>query len=332
MFFSGHSLTDNPLPEYVTAIAQSLRATAWWNQQNIVGSPIAARTRGNDSSGTAFPGYREGKNRVGSGMDVVSELRNPQTIDGQRYDTLIITERHDIVNTIVWENTIGYTRHFHDRLIEGNPQASTYLYHSWLGMPDKTAPRNWVNFERAVAPAWQCVAARVNESLALVGRRDRVVYLPAGLALASLVEQATQGTGVAGVTGSSVRETVDRLFSDDVHLTSLGIYYVALVNYASVYRQSPVGAWAPSGVTATQARSLQDVAWQAVTAHFTTYSEPDNAQCRAVMRDSVCPAFYNFTNRSDLVGTCPSTFSGTAQNNPFSFNASTDSSRWLPAP
>jgi hypothetical protein len=332
MFFSGHSLTDNPLPDYVASIAQSLNTQAWWNQQNSPGSPIRARTRGSDPNGSTFPGYRIGKNRVGSDMDVLSELRQPQTIDGQRYDTLIITERHDVVSTLMWENTVAYTRHFHERLIEGNPRASTYLYHSWLGLPDKNTPSSWIAYERTAAPAWQCVAARINRSLQHLGRTDRVVYLPAALALADLIEQATQGAGVAGITGGSVRQTVDRLVSDDVHLTPLGVYYMALVNYASVYRRSPVGAWAPAGVTPTQAQSLQRVAWQAVAGHFSSVNEPDPAQCSMAMRDSVCAAYFNFSNRPDQIGACQGIFSAATQRNPFYFNASTDSSHWFPAP
>jgi hypothetical protein len=324
---------DNPLPDYVASIAQSLNTPVWWNQQNIPGSPIRARTRGENMNATTFPGYSTGKNRSGSSMNVVSELRQPQTIGGQRYDTLILTERHDVVGTIMWENTVAYTRHFHERLIEGNPQANTYLYHSWLGVPNKSNPSSWIAYERTAAPAWQCVATRINQSIQVAGRSDRVVYLPAGLALASLVEQATQGAGVAGVTGATVRETVDRIFSDDVHLTSLGIYYMALVNYASVYRRSPVGAWAPAGVTATQAQSLQAIAWQAVANHFNTFVAPDLAQCRAQMLNTICAAYHNMINRADQVGHCTGMFSGTTQQrNPFLFDAANDSSYWFPAP
>jgi hypothetical protein len=304
----------------------------WWNQQVGIGSPIRARTRGDNPNLTTFAGYSTGKNRAGSGMNVVSELRQPQTIAGQRYDTLILTERHDVVSTLMWESTVAYTRHFHERLIEGNPQANTYLYHSWLGLPDKNTPSTWVAYERAAAPSWQCVATRINQSLQLEGRSDRVVYLPAGLALASLVEQATQGAGIAGITGANVRQTVDRIFNDDVHLTPLGIYYMALVNYASVYRRSPVGAWAPAGVTTTQAQSLQTVAWQAVSNHFNTFTAPDLEQCRAAMRDTVCAAYFNISSRPDQIGICSRIFSDMTQRNPFYFNASTDSSYWFAAP
>ena len=332
LFISGHSLTDNPLPDYIDSVAQSLSTSlAGWDQQNITGSPIRARTRGNDINASSFPGYSSGKNRVGSGMDVVEEFRRPA--NGQRYDTLILTEGHSLIDNLIWEDTVRYVRHFHERLIEGNPQASTYLYHSWLDVPYKSNPRSWIAYERTVAPAWQCVASRINQSLLTENRSDRVIYLPTGLALATLVERATQGT-VAGITGSTVTDTVNRIFSDDVHLTRLGIYYMALVNYASVHRRSPVGAVAPSdsGVTATQALSLQNIAWQVVSDHYSTFVPPDLAQCRTTMRDSICSAYWTFKNRPDQITGCQSHFTGTTQNNPFFFNATTDRSYWLPAP
>lgn len=331
IFFSGHSLIDNPLPEQVAAIAQSLGTQVLWNQQNIPGSTLQFRTRGAGRHTNGFPGYSTGKNRTGSGMNVVNELRQPQTIGGRRYDTLVITERHDIVSTLWAEDTMPYLRHFHERLIDGNPQANTYLYHSWLGMPDKNAPANWAAYERAAALAWQCTASRINQSLKHEGRTDRVIYLPAGLALVNLVEQATRGPGIDGVTGASVRATVDRIFSDDVHLTPLGVYYMALVTYASIYQRSPVGAWAPPGISKTQAQSLQTLAWQTVANHFNGFESPDLGQCRAAMRDTVCPAFLNFTRRADQIGNCTRFFTGTTQENPFFFNAPTDGNYWLPA-
>ena len=315
----------------LAAIAQSLNTPVWWNQQIVVGSPIRARTRGGNLDDPSFAGYRFGKNREGSNMDVVRELRQPQTISGQRYDTLVLTERHDLVAVLEWENTVRYVRHFHDRLIEGNSQASTYLYHAWLGLTDKNDPRNWIAYERSAAPVWQCVASRVNESLSHEGRGDRVAYLPAGLALARLIEQATQSS-VAGVSGSSTRETVDRIVADDVHTTRLGTYYMALVTYASVYRRSPVGAWSPSEVNATQARSLQEVAWQAVSQHYASSPQPSLAQCRETMRTSFCSSYYTYRNDSSKTPGCQTLFSQLSTNNPFYFDPASNASYWFPPP
>jgi hypothetical protein len=331
VFISGHSLTDDPLGEFMGSIAQSMSTPMSWNEQIVLGSPIRARTRGDNPADPSFSGYRTGKNRGGSGLNVAAELANPQTLGGQRYDTLVLTERHDLANVLLWEDTVRYTRHFHERLITGNARANSYLYHSWLNVTNKNDPSAWINYERSAAPAWQCVAARVNQSLAGEGRGDRMAYLPAGLALANLVEQATR-SGVSGISGGSVRETMDRLFSDDVHLTRLGAYYMALVSYASVYRRSPVGAWAPADVTAQQARALQDIAWQSVANHYNSAGTPSMPQCQAVMREQYCAVFAGYKGDSGMLGGCISRFSQQTQDNPFYYNAGGDAGYWFPAP
>ncbi|MGA9522647.1 MAG: hypothetical protein WBV82_14365, partial [Myxococcaceae bacterium] len=102
IFFSGHSLLDNPMPDYVELIATGLGKDINWNQQNVIGSPIRARTWG----GGNWAGYLQGKNRNGHNMDVVQELRQPNTLGlHERYDTLLITDRHDILGVIEWEDT-----------------------------------------------------------------------------------------------------------------------------------------------------------------------------------------------------------------------------------
>jgi hypothetical protein len=323
---SGHSLTDDPMGSYMASIAQSLSTPMSWNQQIVIGSPIRARTRGMNMADDTFSGYGSGKNLDGAtGLNIAAELA------GQRYDALVVAERHDLVNVLMWEDTVRYSRHFHERLVTGNNRANTYLYHAWLDVTNKDDPSAWVAYERAAAPAWQCVAARVNQSLTGTGRADRMAYLPAGLALANLVEQATRG-GVAGVSGGSTRQTMDRLFSDNVHLTPTGAYYMALVTYASVYRRSPEGAWAPSQVTAEQARSLQQVAWQSVAGHYSSASTPSMSQCQAVMREQYCSAYGAYKGGSGMVGGCVNFFSAQSQDNPFYYNAASDSGYWFPAP
>jgi hypothetical protein len=323
---SGHSLTDDPLGSYMASIAQSLSTPMAWNQQIVIGSPIRVRTRGNNTSDDSFSGYRSGKNRDGAtGLNIAADLAS------QRYDALVLAERHDLVNVLMWEDTVRYARHFHERLVSGNSNASTYVYHAWLDVSNKDDPSAWIAHERAAAPAWQCVAARVNQSLSGVGRSDRMAYLPAGLALANLVEQATR-SGVAGISAGSTRQTMDRLFSDNVHLTPTGAYYMALVTYASVYRRSPEGAWAPPGVTSEQARSLQQVAWQSVAGHYGGASTPSMAQCQAVMREQYCSAFGAYKGDANSTSNCINRFSTQSQDNPFYYNAATDAAYWFPAP
>lgn len=353
IFFSGHSLTDNPLPEDVARIARSLGTAMQWNQQNIPGSSIERRTRGSIPLDAGWAGYRQGKNRDGNGMDVVRELRQPKTLAAGRYDSLVITEGHWLVDSLLKEETVRYLRHFHDRLIEGNPEGRTFFYSSWLDISDRENPGDWVAYERAAAPVWACVSARINESLAAEGRKDRITPLPAASALAELVESAMRTPGVPGLTGPTVAATIDRLFKDDVHLTRLGIYYMALVTYAQVYGRSPQGAWAPPEVTGIQATALQDVAWSVVAPSLRTANNPDPKQCGAYLRESFCSTYHRYmrqaywgNSRSTYYRgavtarlkqwkdsmSCETAFDRSDRSNPFAPRRDDDRLHWFPAP
>jgi hypothetical protein len=316
IFFSGHSLLDNPMPDYVESIAKSQGKDLLWNQQNIIGSPLRVRTWGNGN----WEGYSQGKNRAGNNMNVVQELLSPQTLgQGEEYDTLLITERHDILGTIEWENTIGYLRHYHDRLIEGNPGGVTYFYHTWLDI-DKANPTQWINYEKNALVAWECVSSKVNLTLQAEGRTDRVVTLPGGAALVDLVERivANQVSGLSGTTS----QQLDMIFSDNVHLTSLGTYYLAAVHHASVFRDSPVGAAGPPDANAETVQELQRIAWNFVNAY---YARPDPgtrtmADCRTRISQDVCPGFWALRGQTGNTAGCQRYFSNASPGpggNPF---------------
>lgn len=260
LFISGHSLTDQPMPGYLARIAESQGTPLDWNRQYMVGSAIKHRTRGRGNE-TGWAGYRMGDNREGSGMDVVAELRH------QPYDLLLITEQHGLIDSLVWHDTLRHLRHYHDRFIDGNARGRTWFYEPWLGIPGKREVQRWIAYERAASPRWQCIVTRLNQSLAAEGRGDRLASLPAGWALAELIDRATNGGGLEGITAASVAETVDRLFQDSVHLRPLGAYYIALVSYAAMFERSPVGAWAPEDVSPAAAASLQRVAGEAIARH-----------------------------------------------------------------
>lgn len=51
---------------------------------------------------------------------------------------------------------------------------------------------------------------------------------------------------------------------DDIHASGLGIYFAALVHFATIYRQSPVGLPAPDELGEALARTLQCIAWSTV--------------------------------------------------------------------
>ncbi len=232
LFISGHSLTDQPFPDYLAAIARSLGTPVDWGRQYLEGSSILARS---------------------ADLDAVAR-------DLEGCDALVITEQHSVLGGLIWNDTVRCLRAYHDRFIAANPRGVTHFYEPWLGVSDLTDPRRWIAYERAAAPIWRGVVTRVNLSLEAEGRSDRIVPLPAASALAALVERATSREGVTGLSCGSTRETLRRLFSDDVHLTPLGSYFMALVTYGAVLGRSSVGAEAPMAVPVDTARALQQFA------------------------------------------------------------------------
>jgi hypothetical protein len=347
LFISGHSLVDQPLPNNLALIGSSLGTPIEWNRQYVVGSSILARTRGSGEPPGSWKGYRGGSNREGEGLDVIAELRAPKTIAGPRYDVLLITEQHGLLGTLIWNDTVKFLRHYHDRFIDGNAEGSTYFYHSWLSLRSKDDPRDWIEYERAASPIWACIATRVNVSLALEGRKDRVVSVPAALALAELIATATGPTGLPGVTRASVRETVDLLIKDEVHVTEAGSYFVSLVAYASMFRRDPSGAALPEVLSPELGRALQKFAWGFVERYYSAYRPLPLNECRRRVADFI-PHYWQYVHDTYFVKENNALharlrwarhrlewgwkLSRDDANNPLWFDPKTDANVWLPAP
>jgi len=291
VFISGHSLTHNPLGEWVGEIAESLKKEYKFNQHLIGGSPIRVRTAGMEWNVTSWPGYRGGDNYRGKDLDVISELKSPKTIGkNAKYDTLVITERHDLLNTLLWEETIPLLRHYHDRLIAGNPDARTFFYQGWLDI-NKKDPSMWITHTTNDLFAWECASTKANLTLAADGRKDRIYTLPTGAALVELVKRIMNNE-VAGIKGST-QEKLDVIFQDNVHMTYTGYYYISLVTYSAIYQSSPVGADVLADVNTETGKALQQIAWNFIKNY---YSQPEPGthtmeECRTQMVEKVAPSF-----------------------------------------
>ncbi|MCQ1853714.1 hypothetical protein [Neorhizobium galegae] len=308
VFFTGHSLIDNPLPDWVELIAKSQGKTIAWEEQIVIGSPLRVRTRGDDAESSGWAGYKYGKNRNGDGMNVIEELRHPTHVrTGRPYDTLVVAEGHGSIGSIIWENAIGYLRHFHDRLLDGNPNGRTLYVHTWLDV-DKDKPALWLEHETNASVVWQCIAEKARLTLQAEKRPANLSVVPAGTALVELVKR-TLDDKVVGLTGST-RQKLDRIFRDNVHLTDIGIYFVAAVHYASIYHQSPEGAAAPPTIPRDLAKELQRIAWT-VTRDFLkqeSLDPPSMEECRHVSVEKVCRSYWTLAGEPNEVGRCQSYF------------------------
>jgi hypothetical protein len=157
IFYSGHSLLDEPLPSGVAAIAQSLGLQVHWERHTPFGSSMR------DRAGTA------------------------PSLAG--YDTLVVTEQHTLIGNLVWNDSVGQLRQLQDRFMAANPNGRTWFYASWLNLGDRSQPQRWIAYERAASPVWHCLVERVN---AMRGG-SRINFLPAGALLATLVERTLRG-------------------------------------------------------------------------------------------------------------------------------------------
>lgn len=312
ILFSGHSLLDNPLPDWVELIANSKGSKLDWQEQIVIGSPVRVRSWGDGD----WAGYSYGKNRQGEGLDIAQELAEPTK--GRPYDALVLAEGHNLLGMILWENAIGYLRDFHELLITGNPQAQTYYYHSWLGL-DKHDPKPWLAHEANAAEVWQCVSEKVRLSLEADGRPAGIMILPAGSALAELVRQIISGK-MSGFEGN-IEKQLDRIFVDDVHLTDIGIYYLAAVTYATIFRLSPEGAAAPASIDAPLARELQSLAWRFTQDHTQSKAadRPSMQSCRGVLVEKACNSYWMLKGEPEEARRCEGFFAdiGPASDNPF---------------
>ena len=291
-FYSGHSLSDG-VPEAVEQIARSLGYRLDFETQSMGYSLLRQRTKGEVPTASDWPGYRAGSNRGGSGLNVAEELRKPrQLASGEKYDALVVTERHDLPAIARKERTAVYLTDMAKHLLAGNPDAEVLLYHTWLQL-DPDAPRPWIDYERAVLPMWECVASRANLGLPAHGNIPRVRVLPGGAALAELAAALWDGK-VPGVAVRSPGERVRLLFSDNVHMSNTGRYFLALVHYAVLFGRSPEGAAVPASIAPETGRYMETLAWQYAVSYgqrANAAAQRDMAACRALMQNEVCPAF-----------------------------------------
>lgn len=291
-FYSGHSLSEG-VPQVVEQIARSLGFRMDFEVQVLGYSLLRQRTKGEVTSATEWPGYRAGQNRNGAGLNVAEELRQPQRLaSGNKYDVLVVTERHDLPAIAGKERTAFYLTDMARHLLAGNPDAEVLLYQTWFNL-DPDAPWPWIDYERAALSMWECVASRANLDVPARGNIPRVRVLPGAGALAELTAALWDGK-VPGVAGNRPDERVRLLFSDNVHMSDAGRYFIALVHYAVLFGRNPEGATIPATLAPETGRYMQTLAWQ-YTASYGQRADAaarrDMAGCRTLMQKEICQAY-----------------------------------------
>lgn len=294
IFISGHSLTDPPFGPFLEDLGRGVGGSVRYEEQSLPGSTLKSRTRG-EGSGATWSGYKTGRNRSSENLDVLAELASPREEPGRPYDTLLVTERHDLLGVFVWDDTLTHLRDFQQRFARATPNGVMYFYEPWLSVNDKANPEAWVRYERAASPVWQCTTTRINLELAAGGSPQRIHAIPAAWALAELVDRAVRKPADFGFTGDALA-VMNELFSDDVHPTPLGVQYVASFAFGVMFGVSPVDAPAPPDLPKQKVAPLRLLAWELAQEARERRRRLDMAECREYLRSSFIDAYWDYVS------------------------------------
>lgn len=258
VFVSGHSLTPRPMLEFISQISAAVDMPIVWNSQNLNGSSIKDRSFGRDES-RAWSGFQTGTDAAGGPIDALAEIKSPSMADADKYDILLITEQHRLLDSLLWQQTEIYLRAYQERFIQSNPEGEVFFFTPWISLSDKKNASDWIEYERAAMPVWQCVVARVNDQSSNHGPAHPIRIVPASLALAELVDHLIKNPSTPGFAHQSPRAIVDTFFEDDVHLTAAGNYFMAALTFQAIYGELKADD-IPSALASDKAHTLRKLA------------------------------------------------------------------------
>jgi hypothetical protein len=257
-FYIGHSLSDQ-IPDMVESIAKDVFETNFeWTYQGIPGAPLRWQwDRKNERDYNIIEPHYFGFYDENEGLPT------------GEFDLLVLTEAVPRYGDLINE-TYQYADSLARYALQYNPGTKIYLYEDWhcikSGTPtgcDYDVDANpWRQRLEDDLPMWESVVDTLNSRLSPT---NQVCMIPAGQALAQLYDSIAVGS-VPGLT------SIDDLFSDDIHLTDVGKYFVACVHFATIFGASPVGATNQTQVwwggdfedipTEEQAKFFQEIAWK----------------------------------------------------------------------
>jgi len=247
----GHSLLNHDLPQMLRTIAKSRGKSLVVYEQVINGSPLSYNWK-NSSGAEKHP-----QNLYGDLKAEIAKSKPP-------FDIVILTERVAIAECIKWEDTLGNAIRWRDHARKYNPKARVMMYSTWVGIHQG----DWWK-DVPDLPTWRRRTEADGRLFAKVAQDAKIGIVPGHTAMGLLYDEL--GAGKLPWLGKSIRSAM----ADNIHLNKTGNYYIACVMYSSIFGESPVGAtgvtkgiWGHelTNLSASEAKQLQTLAWQAVSA------------------------------------------------------------------
>ncbi|MBB3992946.1 hypothetical protein GGR95_000565 [Sulfitobacter undariae] len=248
----GHSLFGTTGPDMLDAALDATSESVEVRAQIINGAPLKYNWENSDTA---------------EGIDARMVLPQGTTTD------LILTEAIPLANHLKWSETDLYAQAFAGLALSGMPDARVFVQETWHSLKSGTGEA--VEFDEKADLPWR---VRLQEDLSdwenivamlrggVPDAENRVQLIPAGQALARLDDAIAAGE-VPGI------NTINAVFDDDIHLNTVGHYFVSMVQYAVLTGASPQGlpfrvkdryGKVFEGLDAETAAVLQSVAREAV--------------------------------------------------------------------
>lgn len=277
-YFIGHSLVNHDMPAMVQDIARGFGMDHVYDVQVKNGTVL--RVAWDEVSPAGEGRAADGEDgRPNTGLRLPGVARN--VLPNGQFDVVVLVELGPIDNHVTWNCPAAYALEFYNLAVRANPETQVYYYETW-GFHTDADFQGFISRSRDVI--YEYVIDGVNNP-SVPPRRPAgngncphpnppasrepgkpMLMIPAGRGMA-LLDAAIQAGTVPGITSRA------QLFRDQIHLTDLGNYFVALVQYATIYGRDPAGATnAPIGeyqrpfqeVAPATAARLAELAWEAV--------------------------------------------------------------------
>ena len=252
ILFIGHSLVGPTLPVMLEEAYRADGITVQVDAQIIDGAPLKTN------------------------WDQVSEVKGINArvaLSNGAYDTVIMTEAVPLAGNIKYNKSAVYAWKYYDLAVSNNPETQVFMYETWSSLKadtdsfnkgDPNASAAWRGRLDQDYRLWKGIVDYVN--LKRPAYVKPMALIPAGQAMAMLHDEIAAGN-------LPDLETIYDVFSDDIHLNYIGLYFVALVHYAATSDNTPVGL--PNKLTSERpapefiisdklALGLQKIAWEAV--------------------------------------------------------------------
>jgi len=223
VFHLGHSLVNRDMP---AMLAQLAGEGHHFNSQLGWGTTLKAHW-GDD----AINGFVE--------ENAHSHFRaaHEATRSGE-YEAIVFTEMVEIRASLKYHDSPVYLALWAEEALAAKPDVRLYLYETWHPLDD---PEGWLErLDADFRRYWLDGIAK--PALARLPAGTQLRIIPAGQVLAAFVRTVESGSGIGNVsTRADLFARTAEGGQDQIHLSDLGNYLVALVHFTVLYHRSPVG-------------------------------------------------------------------------------------------